>query len=139
MPAVDVGTAFALPLEGGIAVGVVTATTDWVGLGYFFGPRLDAPPTAAALTRLSPQSAALVCRFDLRPLIEGEWLLLGVAPSSNRRLWPIPLLCRFDELREQYVLVRYGADLLTPASEEPLPPGESPKIVRRTTSPARSR
>ncbi len=123
------GTWFAVPLDPGFATGILARANGPVGFGYFFGPRLDSLPDRSELSGLKPADSILACRFGLGALQDGSWSKLGTAPSWRPSDWPIPLLCRFDRLDHRYLAVRYIDDPVTPESEFPLPPGESPEIM----------
>ena len=69
--------------------------------------------------------AILACRFTLGRLRTREWPIVGVRADWLRDDWPIPLLCRYDELREQHVVVRYDEDVFEPTAVLPLHPGDS--------------
>jgi hypothetical protein len=118
------GTWFAVPLEPGYAAGLLARARAAIGFGYFFGPRTPSAPDLIGLTDSQPTAAILACRFTLGALRDGDWPVLGIAPDWTPSDWPIPLLCRFDELQGRHVLVRYGDDPSEPERELPMATGQ---------------
>jgi Immunity protein 26 len=95
------GTWFAVPLkDGGYGVGLVAriAPRGRVLLGYFFGPRLSAPPTLEEVGHLNAGDAVLIQRFGDVYLVEGRWPIIGQQASWTRSAWPMPAFGRYVEL-----------------------------------------
>jgi hypothetical protein len=124
------GAWFGVPLDSGVAVGLITRAQSPGAFGYFFGPRRDALPPFSELSEPSANDAILACRFTVGVLRSGEWPLLGVDPDWRRDDWPIPPLVRYDELLRRYVLMVYTDNLFEPTDQLELRPGDHPERFR---------
>jgi len=112
------GDVFALPLrDRGWALGVLTRHDDSVGVGYFFGPRLNEIPSSLPL--LTPGRPLVIERFGDLGFCEGDWRILGRLPNWDSKAWPIPPFGRFDVSQRKAWRVHYrDHDLVTPARRE---------------------
>jgi hypothetical protein len=119
------GAVFAVPLDPGFVLGVAARIDAPAAFGYFFAPLLRTVPEIEHAQHLDPGDAFFFCRFTAGALREGDWPTIGTFPDWQRDRWSLPLVCRYDELMEQYLLVRYGEDLFHPAAEFLLPQGQS--------------
>ncbi|MGH9123476.1 MAG: Imm26 family immunity protein [Acidimicrobiales bacterium] len=106
------GDWFAVPLrKGGFAVGMVTrANPGGALLGYFFGPRRDAPPSLADVAGLNPGDAILVAMFGHLGLTQGKWAILGRFDGWDRADLPMPAFVRYEELTGRSFRVFYADD-----------------------------
>jgi hypothetical protein len=118
---------FAVPLDTGFVLGVAARIDAPAAFGYFFAPPLHTVPEIAHAPHLDAGDAFFSCRFTAGALREGDWPTIGPLPDWQRDRWSLPLFCRYDELQERSLLVRYGEDLFQPAAEFLLPPGQSPE------------
>lgn len=118
------GTWFAVPLKrGGYGLGLVARATaeGKVLLGYFFGPRHPRVPTLSDARGLEPRDATLIVQFGDLALINGEWPILGIASSWDRRSWRSPDFIRTDPLSGRAWRVSYDdRDPNVVVSEEPI-------------------
>jgi hypothetical protein len=122
------GDWFAVPLrDGGFAVGVVARSNPKAALlGYFFGPKYVNVPSLNDVHGLTPESAALVCRFGHLGLIQGKWPLLGHDKEWDRKEWPVPVFIRYEELSGRSFQVFYSdEDPAALVREERISPGEA--------------
>lgn len=104
------GDVFAVPLRnGGFARGVIAraAPRGRILLGYFFGPKMDAPGFGDREPR--PTDALLYLRFGDLGLIKGEWPIVGKVEHWNRFDWPMPEFVR-DPLSGRAWRVHYADD-----------------------------
>ena len=119
------GDWFAVPLEGGYAVGIVARSNPRAALlGYFFGPRRDEIPSLDELGGLRADSAILIGLFRHLGLKHGDWPILGQLEVWNRESWPMPVFVRHEELTGRSFRVIYDDD--DPGRlvrEELIPPG----------------
>lgn len=126
------GDWFAVPLrDGGFALGVVArAAPSGVLLGYFFGPRRDEMPTLDDAVGLRTSDAVLIARFGHLGLTQRTWTTLGSLGEWERKEWPMPAFCRYEELTGRTYRVHYadddpndlqGEELIPPGTAEQLP------------------
>lgn len=106
------GDWFAVPLRtSGYAVGLIArANPDGILVGYFFGPRRDAPPPLGELAELHSDQACVLLRFGDLGLLRGTWPLLGKLDGWDRSAWPMPVFGRFEELTGRSYAVYYSDD-----------------------------
>ena len=92
------GAYFGVPLQGGLfGVGLIarwSRKSGPIALGYFFGPPSEEIPTIEAAAKRRPEDAALVCRFGVLGLRNGQWPLVGLSPGWIRSDWSFPLMSR---------------------------------------------
>jgi hypothetical protein len=119
------GDVFAVPLreDAGWAVGVLSRYKAPTCVGYFFGPRLDAPPVVPP--PVQPELTVLIVRFGDLALLEGTWPVIGRVPNWSRKKYPIPAFRRLEYGTGRAWLVRYADDDPNQAaSVQPVPPAE---------------
>jgi hypothetical protein len=114
------GTVFTVPLEPGYAVGVIGRLDLPIAFGFFFGPLHRVLPALDDVLPLRPVDAVLRTMFGIASLRRDDWPILGQLPDWDREAWRVPLLVRFDELRNEFIGVRYEDDLAQPVEEVPL-------------------
>ncbi len=120
------GDWFAVPLrDGGFGVGVIArANPDGVLLGYFFGPKRDAPPTISEVADLKPTDAVMVRKFGHLGLTQSKWPVVGSVPGWDRHDWPMPVFVRYEELTGRSFRVFYDDnDPNKVVREEQIDPG----------------
>lgn len=88
------------------------------GLGWFFGPPLEAAPALADFAGLDPGEAVYVCRVNDAGLRNGQWRALGVMPGFDRETWPIPRMSELVEVGSFGLVYDYGDDLAAEPAEE---------------------
>ena len=95
------GDVFLVPLrDRGFARGVLARYHAPLGLGYFFGPRLDTPADAF-LDGLVPGQELLLGKFGDLGLLNLEWKVVGAIRRWERARWPLPVFGRLVEDGEQ--------------------------------------
>jgi hypothetical protein len=126
---VDEGMLFGVPLpKGGFAIGLIARKSGRRRLGglfgYFFGPRRHVLPTAAALSRLRPSDASLLCMFGYLGIRDGRWPYIGKLPNWDRGEWPMPSFTRTQLIEGTVFKTTYDEnDPGHVVSEESFPPG----------------
>lgn len=88
------GQWFAVPLRtGGYALGIIVRGSYKTkgGLGYFFGPKFDAPPEDEITWRATPADALLISKFGDLGILSGRWPLIPSTRPFSSDEWPIPV------------------------------------------------
>lgn len=122
------GDWIAVPLRGGgYALGLLARLQGKdTGLGYFFGPKVDAVPSGQGIAQLRPEDAVLVTKFGTVGIARGDWKVVFAAQPWKREEWPIPAFRRTEPFTNRILKVIYAeGNLLTPAAELPISPDES--------------
>src|SRR5437763_9916645 len=78
--------------------GVARASTRAVRIRVLLRTANRLAPGACRSPHIDVRSGSSSGLFTLGSLREGEWPVIGVAPEWRREEWPLPLLCRYDEL-----------------------------------------
>lgn len=121
------GTWFAVPLRhGGYATGLVArmSPAGKIMLAYLFGPKRDAIPTLAAVSRLQAADALKALRTGDMALANGRWPVIGDTDPAQwqRSAWPVPLFIRrADALKRAWRATYSDNDPGKPEREESVP------------------
>lgn len=120
-----------LPLPGGgSGLGLVArADGRGIALGYFFGPRLEQPPSVAEIEARRPEDAVLVGLFGDLGFLEGLWKVVHRPAGWDRTAWPLPAFARYDALdRSKASRIVYDEDTLRERGETPIALDEAARL-----------
>src|SRR5690349_2862282 len=104
------GDWFAVPLRsGGYGLGLVARMNGkGIGLGYFFPPKHEEPPTKEDVTDVSADDAVLIRRIGDLGLLRGEWPIISSSEKWSRDDWPLPAFARIAVDRSRAWRLEYS-------------------------------
>jgi hypothetical protein len=124
---------FAIPLlTSGFGTGLIVrgSRRTKVLFAYFFGPRVDVPPSPEDLIGFEHEDAVLRARTGDSGLYRGEWpIIKNSEPSWSRQRWPMPPVCMHSEFEETAWEITYSDDdPMVPVSQRPISVAECEQL-----------